>query len=464
MSLRARLLVTLLLLTGIGLAVADVATYGALRSFLLNRVDQQLVTARQPAAIALSADDGSPHGPGPGGSFVPPGTYAEYRDADGDTVEALTFSYEDRVDPRLRIPDRLPGSGAEGTSACFTCPSGSGGSYRGLATAVQGGGTVIVAIPLGDVQSTLRRLVIVMLIVGAIVLLAVAGFALWRVRAGLRPLEEMGETAGAIAAGDLTRRVEPTDERTEVGRLGIALNAMLTQIESAFEERRASEERLRRFVADASHELRTPLTSIRGYAELFRRGASERPEDLRRRWSASRPRLRGWGSWSKTSCSWHGSIGSRPLEREPVDLSGLVTQAVDDARVAAPGSRIDWTAGDPVTIWGDPVRLRQVIDNLMDNVRTHTPAGTRAVVTVAKEVDGVLTVEDEGPGLDLDDPDKVFERFFRADASRTRSKGGAGLGLSIVAAVVAAHGGRVEADRSPLGGARFRVRLPLVRH
>ena len=364
----------------------------------------------------------------------------------------------------LQIPDRLPGSGADGTSAYFTCPSASGGSYRGLATAVQGGGTVIVAIPLGDVQSTLQRLVIVMLIVGGIVLLAVAGFALWRVRAGLRPLEEMGETAGAIAVGDLTRRVEPADERTEVGRLGIALNAMLTQIESAFEERRASEERLRRFVADASHELRTPLTSIRGYAELFRRGASERPEDLSKAMERIEAEAARMGILVEDLLLLARIDGSRPLEREPVDLSGLVTQAVDDARVAAPGSRIDWTDGDPVTIWGDPVRLRQVIDNLLDNARTHTPAGTRAVVTVTQDdEEGLLTVEDEGQGLDIDDPDKVFERFFRADASRTRSKGGAGLGLSIVAAVVAAHGGRVEADRSPLGGARFRVRLPLVR-
>ncbi|HEY7666741.1 MAG TPA: HAMP domain-containing sensor histidine kinase [Actinomycetota bacterium] len=464
MSLRTRLLITLLLLTGAGLAVADVATVGALRSFLLDRVDQQLVTARQPAAIALSTDAGGGPGGPPGGVFIPPGTYAEFRDAEGDVVNAITFSYQEAgVDPGLRIPEALPGSGADGTSAYFTCSSDAGGSYRGLATAVRGGGTLIVAIPLDDVRSTLQRLVIVMLVVGGVVLMAVAAFATWRVRAGLRPLEEMGETAGAIAAGDLTRRVEPTDERTEVGRLGLALNAMLTQIESAFEERRASEERLRRFVADASHELRTPLTSIRGYAELFRRGAADRPEDLAKAMDRIEAEAARMGILVEDLLLLARIDESRPLEREPLDLPALVGEAVDDARVIAPARTVTLEVGAHVSVIGDRVRLRQVVDNLLDNVRAHTPDGVRAIVGV--DTDGseaVLTVEDDGPGLDVEDPDKVFERFFRTDASRSRSSGGSGLGLSIVAAVVAAHGGRVEADRSPLGGARFRVFLPLA--
>jgi two-component system OmpR family sensor kinase len=465
MSLRARLLITLLVLTGAGLAVADVATYGALRSFLLDRVDQQLVVARQPAAIALSTGgtEGPDLGRGPDGLFIPPGTYAEFRDAEGDTVNAITFSYQDPgSDPGLRIPERLPGSGATGTAAYFTCSSEGGGSYRGLATAVRGGGTLIVAIPLDEVQSTLRRLLIVMTVVGGIVLAAVAGFALWRVRAGLRPLEEMGKTAGAIAAGDLTRRVEPAEERTEVGRLGLALNAMLAQIESAFEERRASEERLRRFVADASHELRTPLTSIRGYAELFRRGAADRPEDLAKAMERIEAEAARMGVMVEDLLLLARIDEARPLEREPLDLTAVLAEAVDDARVVAPDRRVDLESALPVTIVGDRVRLRQVVDNLLENVRAHTPEGTRTRVAVAVDGDeAVLTVEDDGPGLDVEDPDKVFERFFRTDASRSRSSGGSGLGLSIVATVVAAHGGRVGADRSPLGGARFRVRLPL---
>jgi two-component system OmpR family sensor kinase len=443
--------------------VADVATFGALRSFLLDRVDQQLVTARQPAAIALSHGEEPGFGRGPGDLFFPPGTYAAFRDANGTVVNAITWSYGDPgVDPGLELPDELPGSGAEGTTAYFTCSSETAGRYRGLATAVEGGGTLIVAIPLDDVQSTLQRLVIVMLLVGLVVLVAVAALARWRVRAGLRPLEEMGETAGAIAAGDLARRVEPADDRTEVGRLGLALNAMLAQIESAFEERRASEERLRRFVADASHELRTPLTSIRGYAELFRRGAADRPEDLSKAMGRIEAEAARMGILVEDLLLLARIDEARPLEREWLDLSALATEAVADARVAAPDRPLQLHADAEVSVLGDRVRLRQVVDNLLDNVRAHTPEGVRTVVGVSADGrDAVLIVEDDGPGLDVEDPDRVFERFFRTDASRSRTSGGSGLGLSIVAAVVAAHGGTVAADRSPLGGARFRVRLPL---
>jgi two-component system, OmpR family, sensor kinase len=459
MSLRARLLVTLLVLAGAGLAVADVATYGALRSFLLDRVDEQLASARRPAALALSA--GQPPSAPPGELFVPPGTYAEYRGTDGDTITAITFSYEDAADPELELPTVLPGSGAAGTSAYLTCRSDGGGTYRALATAVQGGGTVIVAIPLRDVQSTLHRLVAVMLIVSALVLAGVAVLALWRVRAGLKPLEAMGETAGAIAAGDLTRRVEPADDRTEVGRLGLALNAMLQQIEGAFEERRRSEDRLRRFVADASHELRTPLTSIRGYAELFRRGAAERPEDLSKAMERIEAEAARMGILVEDLLLLARIDEARPLELEPVDLSTLVAEAVQDAHAAAPARTIAWVMPEPILVRGDAARLRQVVDNLLDNARTHTPEGARVVVDLSREDDQAsLTVDDDGPGLGDDDPAKLFERFYRADESRSRSGGGAGLGLSIVAAVVAAHGGSVDAEPSELGGARFRVRIP----
>ncbi|MFN8234306.1 MAG: HAMP domain-containing sensor histidine kinase [Actinomycetota bacterium] len=464
MSLRARLLITLLVLTAAGLAAADLATFGALRSFLLDRVDQQLIVARQPAALALAHGQEPGFGRGPGGLLFPPGTYAAFLDAGGAVVNAVTWSYEDPVaDPGLDLPELLPGSGGEGAATYFTTSSETGGRYRGLATAVQGGGTLVVAIPLDDVLSTLRRLVVVMLVVGVVVLVAVAAFARWRVRAGLRPLEEMGETAGAIAAGDLTRRVEPADERTEVGRLGLALNAMLTQIESAFEERRASEERLRRFVADASHELRTPLTSIRGYAELFRRGAADRPEDLSKAMGRIEAEAARMGILVEDLLLLARIDEARPLERERLDISELAAQAVQDARIVAPDRSLELIAAGPVWVIGDGVRLRQVLDNLLDNVRSHTPEGSRSVIGVARDGDdAVLTVEDDGPGLDVEDPDKVFERFFRTDASRSRSGGGSGLGLSIVAAVVAAHGGTVHADRSPLGGARFRVRLPVA--
>jgi two-component system OmpR family sensor kinase len=290
------------------------------------------------------------------------------------------------------------------------------------------------------------------------------GLALWwLVRRGLRPLEEMGVTAGAIAAGDLTRRVEPTDERTEVGRLGLALNEMLAQIEAAFEERRASEARLRRFVADASHELRTPLTSIRGYAELFRRGADTRPEDLAksmRRIEAEAARL---GVLVDDLLLLARLDQGRPLEREPVDLARIAEDAADSAR-AIDGTRLlTLVVEGPARVLGDEGRLRQVVDNLLDNARVHTPAGTPVQMKVDREgQDVVLSVADEGPGVQPDVAPRVFERFYRGDPARSRRTGGVGLGLSIVSAIVEAHGGKVMCESSNGAGTTFEVRLPAL--
>ena len=461
MSLRARLLATLLLLVSVGLVVADVATYSALHSFLVERVDAQLKDARIPAFGAITG------GHDPGGF----GIYIEYRDATGATQFrrdwAPAGSDPDVAGaPPPTLPSSLPGSGLDAAESSFDCPATSGSlTYRALASALPqsvGGGTLIVAIPLTDVTSTLHRLIFLMLGVGIGVLIAVAGVALWRVRAGLRPLEKMGETAGAIAAGDLTRRVEPTDDKTEVGRLGLALNAMLAQIEAAFEERRRSESRLRRFVADASHELRTPLTSIRGYAELFRRGAADRPEDLAKAMGRIEGEAARMGILVEDLLLLARMDEGRPLERDPVDLSALLSEAVQDAHASAPELEIVVTANEPVVVTGDPVRLRQVLDNLLDNAHTHTPPGThvRASVTTTSE-DAVVTVEDDGPGLAPEDAAKVFERFYRADPSRSRAKGGSGLGLSIAAAIAEGHGGTLTVASSAEGGARFELRLPM---
>jgi two-component system OmpR family sensor kinase len=288
------------------------------------------------------------------------------------------------------------------------------------------------------------------------------------VRLGLRPLEGIGETAGAIAAGDLTRRVTPAEERTEVGRLGLSLNAMLAQIEAAFEERRASEARLRRFVADASHELRTPLTSIRGYAELFRRGAGARPEDLAKSMARIEAEASRMGVLVDDLLLLARLDQGRPLERDPVDLGAIATEAVEAFRAIDPGRHIDVVVEGDVSLTGDGGRLRQVIDNLLDNVRAHTPAAAPAHVRVAgheHEVD--LSVIDEGPGLSREASARLFERFYRGDPARSRQTGGAGLGLSIVAAIVEAHGGTVRAtaaDAAPGhdGGVTFEVRLPRV--
>ncbi len=323
-------------------------------------------------------------------------------------------------------------------------------------------GTIVVAIPLTEVHVTLRHLMGVEFLVSAIALLVVAGLALWLVRVGLQPLEGMGKTADAIAAGDLTRRVEPADEQTEVGRLGIALNTMLARIEAAFEQRRRSEERLRRFVADASHELRTPLTSIRGYAELFRRGADIRPEDLAKSMSNIESEASRMGVLVDDLLLLARLDQGRPLEREPVDLAAVASDAVESARAIEPERTIELVSEDPAWIVGDASRLRQVIDNLLDNARVHAPdSPVNVEVSLDGSEEALLRIGDRGPGLDPEVQGRIFERFTRGDPSRSRGTGGVGLGLSIVQAIVAAHGGSVTVSSREEGGTVFVVRLPV---
>jgi two-component system OmpR family sensor kinase len=321
---------------------------------------------------------------------------------------------------------------------------------------------VVVAIPLTGIDSILQQLVLLEAVISALVLLAVALLGLFIVRLELRPLERMGETAAAIAGGDLTRRVEPATARTEIGRLGLALNAMLSQIEAAFGERTAIEHRLRRFIADASHELRTPLTSIRGYAEMLRRGAEGSPRDselARRRIEEEAVRMTALVNDLLLLARLDQG---RPLEREPVDLSRIAVDAAADARAVAPTRAITLEAPDSVVVSGDDMRLREVVGNLVRNALVHTPAGTPVEIG-AKAVDGraVVIVADHGPGLKGDALSKAFEPFYRADPARSRDTGGAGLGLSIVAAVVEAHNGSVHVSETAGGGATFTVDLPL---
>jgi two-component system OmpR family sensor kinase len=238
---------------------------------------------------------------------------------------------------------------------------------------------------------------------------------------------------------------------------------MLAQIEAAFEERRASESRLRRFVADASHELRTPLTSIRGYAELFRRGADSRPEDLAKSMQRIEVEAARMGVLVDDLLLLARLDQGRPLEREPLDLRRIVEEAVDSARAVEPDRPFDLEVRGPVSVLGDEGRLRQAVDNLLDNVRVHTSARSPVRVTVRPDDDAVvLTVADQGPGLQSEVATRVFERFYRGDTSRSRSMGGAGLGLSIAAAIVEAHGGTVTVRSEEGAGATFEVRLPNV--
>ena len=460
LSLRARLVLGVIVLGAIGLAVANVATYASLRSFLIDRTDATLEQA-SPGIEHELEHSGCSGGrrPPPG---VAPGDFVQVRTADGAVACSwqLTPLGESAPSPPA-LPDTID-SGDAGQASFFTVSASEGGErYRVRAATVPGTDAMLItATSLADVDATLRRLLAIMLLVTLAVLAALAVLGLWVVRVGLRPLDEIGTTAAAIADGDLTRRVERAEPRTEVGRLGLALNAMLAQIEAAFDAQAASERRLRRFVADASHELRTPLAAVRAYAELFGRGADRRPDDLERA-------MTGIGRESERMTVLVEDLlllarldEGRPLEREPVELDEVVSEAVDAAVAVDPDRPVDLEA-DPVVVLGDRDRLRQVLDNLLSNVRAHTPPGSPVRVRVGAE-NGLAVVEvaDSGPGMTSEETARVFERFYRSDSSRSRATGGVGLGLSIVAAVAEAHGGAVSAHSTPGDGATFRITFP----
>ena len=362
--------------------------------------------------------------------------------------------------PDLPAEITAPAGQGPGTERSFTVDALEGDERYRVQVSNERQGMLIVAMPLADVDATLDRLIRIEVVVTALVLGALAVLGLWLVGVGLRPLDDIGSTAAAIADGDLSQRVERLEPTTEVGRLGASLNAMLGQIETAFQAQAESEQRLRRFVADASHELRTPLAAVRAYAELFERGAAERPEDLARS-------MAGISRESERMSLLVDDLllarldEGRPLERKPVELDDLVREAVETARAVEPEREIALTT-EPAEVVGDAHRLRQVVDNLLANARSHTPAGTAVSVTVATN-DGhaVIEVADAGPGISAE-AERVFERFYRADTSRARARGGVGLGLSIVAAVADAHGGSAAVESRPGEGATFRIELPLA--
>jgi two-component system OmpR family sensor kinase len=465
LSLRARLLLGVVLLAALGLVAADVATYRSLRSFLLQRVDTGLETGHRafehaPPEGQKPEHESSDHqGPPPQGV-----DWYEVRTLGGRPLRHAFLvegsgASRPRIPRKIAVPTRPNGREVEGDEFVryFDVPAKRGeGSYRIRASVEpdRPHQMLLVASSLGGVESTLHRLLLIELIATAAVLAALAALGLWVVHLGLRPLRRIEETADAITAGDLSHRVDHPDPQTEVGRVGSALNEMLDRIE-------ASDRRLRRFVADASHELRTPLAAVRAYAELFSRGASTRPEDLERSMSGIRREAERMSLLVDDLLLLARLDEGRSLERKSVDLAAVVSDAVDAARVVEPDRSIDLSV-EPATVTGDEARLRQVVDNLLANARAHTPTRTPVSVELQR-VDGqaALTVADRGPGLTEEQAARVFERFYRADSSRTRASGGAGLGLSIVSAVIEAHGGAAEARPTPGGGATFVIMLPL---
>jgi two-component system, OmpR family, sensor kinase len=467
LSLRGRLLIGVISLVVVGLLISDVATYATLQSSLMNRIDEQLLKTSTVATARGVLASPTCHVRGPSAVDFPGGTVWVLIASDGTIVNACGVAGPGTTSASPKLPKSLP-NGREGKPAQPYTVEGTGGvsQYR-VTNWTEGafaGQVVVVAIPLTTVQSTLGDLMLLEAQIALGVVLATALLAFLIIHLGLRPLQKMGDVAKDIAAGDLTRRVEPSTPKTEIGRLGLALNGMLSQIEAAFAERTESNTRLRRFIADASHELRTPLTSIRGYSEMLRRGASKSPTDAevaRRRIEEESVRM----SVLVDDMLLIARLDQgRPLESKPVDLQAIASDAAADARAVAPQREITLTAPDHVVVNGDDTRLRQVLGNLVRNAIVHTPQPTAIEIAVST-VDGVgrVSVADHGPGLQTQELDRIFEPFYRADPSRSRDSGGAGLGLSIVSAVVSAHGGRVTVSETSGGGTTFEVELPLDR-
>ncbi|GCD18811.1 two-component sensor histidine kinase [Cellulomonas algicola] len=464
-----RLVGIITVLVGLGLVLAGVVSATLLGGTMVGQVDEKLESEGLSLA-QQQLDSLTPFG----STLAPSDYYVRVQVGGFENVSPPSRSARLRYGVPV-VPDLTAAQATARRGEPFTVRSTTDDSrWRAVAypLTVEGAtGSVVVALPLGDVQSTVKRMVLVLVVsgVGIVLLGALAGA--WAVRRSLRPLREIESTAAAIAAGDLSRRVPPAPEQTEVGRLSAALNGMLTQIEQAFAARTASEARMRRFVADASHELRTPLAAIRGYGELYRMGALREPaqvDETMRRIEDSATRM---GGLVDDLLALARLDENRPLRREPVDLTVLAADAVSDLHALDPSRTarlVPLVAGAPSgphLVLGEEPRLQQVVANLVGNVVQHTPPGTPVELAVGTAPDGqaVLEVRDHGPGIDPEHAARVFERFYRVDASRGRDSGGAGLGMAIVAAIVTAHGGTVGLAETDGGGTTVRVVLPAAR-
>lgn len=494
MSLRLRLLIGILALAAAGLLVLDVVSYKVLEDHLSERVDQQVESASRPLGARLRAkvdpefqpprgrlpgtfQDGArdrPAGAGEGGrgdapprsippDELPPGTFGQLRSAEGEVLATVSFDYGDEGLARPDLGGSLPIADFDEPMRTTTVGSRHGdGQFRVGAVRGPDGLVTIAAIPLGDNEETLAQLALIEAIVTVSVLLAIAGLAWWVIGVGLAPLRKMGRTADEIAQGDLSRRVDDVNPSTEVGRLGLALNAMLGQIEEAFRQREESEARMRRFLADASHELRTPLVSIRGYSELYRLGAIESPGEL----DSAMRRIESESGRMGTLVDDLLALARMdempaPARPERIDLAGILDELVADLRVTAPGREISFDASGDLSVSGDADQLRRAIRNVMRNAVIHTDDGTPIEITAGCGAGTVeIEVRDHGAGIPAGAESEVFERFWRGSESRSRDDGGAGIGLALVAAILRGHGGSASAANAAGGGAVFTLRIP----
>jgi two-component system, OmpR family, sensor kinase len=491
-SLRTRVLASVLALAAAGMLVLAAVIYAEQRSFLQGRLDQEVRAAGPAVSQALdnagfspdadaahrglvpngepNAASGPPGGGAGGGGQsggggrgrpnlnLPPGTYGQRRSSSGAIVGHVLISFGQAAPPTPVIPAHVT------VGKLFTVGStgSSGLRYRAYVSHdPEDSGLTLVAVPLREVDQTLSRLLLVegLVIVG--VLLALGASAFFVVKLGLRPLDRIAVTAGEIAAGELDRRVSPATSRTEIGRLGIALNAMLERLEHAFAARMQSEERLRSFLADASHELRTPLASIRGYAELFRMGAAAEPGETAKAMRRIEDEAERMGVLVEDLLVLARLDEAPARERRLVDVAQLARDAVHDARATAPDRTISIEAGERAELLADPLQLQQVLANLMRNALVHTPPGSPIEVAVGERSGSVvLSVRDHGPGVSAAARERLFERFWRAESGRERGRAGAGLGLAIAGAIVEAHHGKIGVDDAPGGGALFLVEIP----
>ena len=465
-SLRTRVMAVAAFLVALTCLVTAVLGTTLLRSYLLSRSDAQLRDFAKVASRIVQRQQLQPGGDSSRPQALPTQFVAEVIGVGGQ-ISMAGGPLGAADGPRLSAAQLSD----TGTPFSATAVGGSGNSWRVLVQRLSGGRHLVIAYSLGDLNSTVTRLEIANAVAGAVCVVLLAGIGLPLVRASLAPLARIEATATAIAGGDLSRRIDQPAGNTEVGRLAEALDVMLASVETAYlaradGEARAlgSEERMRRFVADASHELRTPLTSVRGLAEygLQQDDAASREELLRLMSLIAREADR-MGRLVADLLLLARYDAGRPLDRWPVDLASLAAEAVTRARIVDPGRAITLEAAEPVIVDADEERLRQVIDNLMGNALQHTPPGSPVTVTVTGGPGrGQLTVADQGPGMTAEQASRVFERFYRTDGARTRGRGGAGLGLAIAASLAAAHGGDITVDTAPGRGAAFHVRLPLA--